>query len=151
MALGLYPPSIDADVGAFLHDVQRYVACAVVTARASEFELCFIGSVHLASLRATAFVSNRRIVKLGHACVFRLRIGKSCEETYWLAPNAEATASEAADVSPEALGPAVLPELLQAVRTTTSRDATKRDFFTIRRFMIQAKQQRKILATCFAS
>jgi hypothetical protein len=86
MALGLYPPGIDADVRAFLHDVQRYVACAVLTARASEFELCFFGSVHLPSWRATVFVSNHRIVKLGHACVFRLGIGKSCEETYWRSP-----------------------------------------------------------------
>jgi hypothetical protein len=73
--------------------------------------------------------------------------GNLLAKPYWLAPDAEATASEAADVSLEALGPAGSLELLQAVRATTSRDATKRDFFTIRRFMIQARQQRKVLAT----
>lgn len=71
--------------------------------------------------------------------------GDLLAKPYWLAPDAEAAASEAADVSLEALGAAVSLELLQAVRATTSRDAMKRDFFTIRRFMIQAKQQRKVL------
>jgi hypothetical protein len=72
--------------------------------------------------------------------------GDLLAKPYWLAPDAEA-----ADVSLAALEAAVSLELLQAARATApNRNATRRDFFTIRPFMVQGKQQRKVLPMCFA-
>ena len=68
--------------------------------------------------------------------------GDLLAKPYWLAPDAKA-----ADVSLAALGAVASLETLQVARATaTNRGATRRDFFTMRSFMVQGKQQGKVLA-----